>query len=42
MYKNVIRKISKDKADITCMFFGYRSLLEASGSNMSAETLSRE
>lgn len=34
MYKNVIRRISRDKADVTCIFFGYRSLLEASGSNM--------
>lgn len=39
MYKNVIRRISRDKADGTRVFFGYGSLLEASGSHLRAETL---
>ena len=42
MYKNVKRRISRDRADVTCMFFGYRSLLEASGGNMWAETLAEQ
>lgn len=42
MYKNVKRRISGDRADVTCMFFGYRSLLEASGGNMWAETLAEQ
>lgn len=42
MYKNVIRRISRDKADVTCIFFGCRSLLEVSGSNKWAETLTEQ